>query len=324
MEPPDRPACGGRLESLLAQPFGDLQPLWAEEAEVLWRTLHWQVEPWKGPMGGLAWVGDGKVLGCLPLCVRGPTAMLGRLFASRWGPTEGVEAGLLSAALHGVFSDPRIQRVSGEFLGAAPRTLEWLVSLWPGQVQPRLLMEVAWTGAGETRTGSSLEPWQGEHLIPAAGLLRRAHGEGPRVFFDPVLEDDGETARLLERIITCPLCGTFEPGASFAARAPESGDLLGFILATRMGTDRGHVAEVAVDPAAQGRGIGKTLITRALEALRGLGCRATHLAVDGDNRKVIRLYRSLGFREYHRFPALRLIRGGEIHSSRGSSGGVQD
>ncbi len=276
---------------------------------MLWRTLRWRVEPWEGPMEGLAWVREEKILGYLPLNVRGHSAIAGRLFASRWGPTEGVEADLLGAALHGAFSDPRIQWVSGELLGVAPRTLEWLLSGWPRQIQPRLLMEVAWTGSGGAWTGHSVEPWRGEHLVPASGVLRRAYAEGPLVLSDPVSDGDEETARLLEQIITRSICGKFESGASFAARAPDSGDLLGFVLATRMGADRGHVAEVAVDPAAWGRGIGRTLIIRALEALRGLGCQTTHLAVDGDNPKAIRLYKGLGFREYHRFPALRLERG---------------
>ena len=95
----------------------------------------------------------------------------------------------------------------------------------------------------------------------------------PHFLTDPALNVQEVTVRLLERIITHPICGTFEPGASFVARAPESGHLLGFVLASRMGADQGHVSEVAVDPDASQRGIGKALVTKALDALQKLGCR---------------------------------------------------
>jgi GNAT superfamily N-acetyltransferase len=260
-------------------------------------------------MGGLAWIGEGKLLGYLPLRVSGHTLVVGRMFASRCGPTEVVEADLLDAAIHGAFSDPLIQGISGELLKVAPATLDRLLSGWPGQVRLRLLMEVTWIPSGDAWNGSALEPWHMDHLVPASGLLRRAYAEVPHFLTDPALNVQEVTVRLLERIITHPICGTFEPGASFVARAPESGHLLGFVLASRMGADQGHVSEVAVDPDASQRGIGKALVTKALDALQKLGCRTSHLAVDQDNFKAIGLYKSLGFLEYHRFPDLRLERG---------------
>ncbi len=309
MESPDPPFCAGRLESLFTQPFGGLQPLLAEEAEVLWRTLHWQVEPWEGPKEGLAWIGAGKRLGYLPLRVSGHTLLLGRMFASRCGPTEAVESALLGAAIRGAFSDPLIQRVSGELLKVAPATLDRLLSGWPGQIRLRLLMEVTWIPSGDAWNESVLEPWQMDHLGSASGLLRRAYAEVPHFPPDPASNEQEGIARLLERITTHPICGKFEPAASFVARAPGSGQLRGFVLASRMGADRGHVCEVAVDPGVRREGIGKALVIKALDALQGLGCRTTHLAVDQDNVKAIGLYKSLGFLEYHRFPDLRLERG---------------
>ena len=169
-------------------------------------------------------------------------------------------------------------------------------------------MEAVLTGTGTTWTGTTLEPWRGEHLVPASGLLQKAYAGAPQGGFDPAFDDPERISRSLARILDFPTGGKFEPAASFVARAPGSGELLGFVLASRMGLDQGHVSELAVDPGARRRGIGRTLMTGAMAALRDLGCGKTHLAVDQDNTMAIGLYRSLGFLPFHRFATLGLDR----------------
>jgi len=62
---------------------------------------------------------------------------------------------------------------------------------------------------------------------------------------------------------------------------------------------RGHaqVLSVAVDPSAQGRGIGKQLVQAGLELLRRQGVRTVKLEVRPDNEPAKHVYSSLGFRE---------------------------
>jgi ribosomal protein S18 acetylase RimI-like enzyme len=78
------------------------------------------------------------------------------------------------------------------------------------------------------------------------------------------------------------------------------------ILATWMGPDQGHVAEIAVEPAAGRHGVGSALVAGTLAALARLGCRKVNLAVDLDNLGAVRFYRRLGFAVHHRYPSLRL------------------
>ncbi len=61
----------------------------------------------------------------------------------------------------------------------------------------------------------------------------------------------------------------------------------------------GHaqVLSVAVDPSAQGRGIGRQLVQAGLELLRGQGVRTVKLEVRPDNEPAKHVYSSLGFRE---------------------------
>ncbi len=62
---------------------------------------------------------------------------------------------------------------------------------------------------------------------------------------------------------------------------------------------RGHaqVLSVAVDPSAQGRGIGRQLVQAGLELLRGQGVRTVKLEVRPDNEPARRIYSNLGFCE---------------------------
>jgi ribosomal protein S18 acetylase RimI-like enzyme len=300
--------CAGRLGNLLELDEPGLRPLLAEQAEVLWNTLRWEVEPWMGPMAGLTWISEGQVTGSLPLRLSGDIVIAGRLFASRRGPSEAVEQTLLNAAIGIAWASPLIHCFFGDLPGVTAGTFQWLRARWPDQVQERSFMEVAWDGAGGG-SGRSLEPWQGDQLVAASELLLNVYADVPDFPIDPAFKSQEGLAHLLDRIISNPVCGRFEPRASFMARDARGG-LQGFVLACRMGPDQGHVAELAVAPGARGQGIGKALAIQALDALRGLGCRATHLTVDRDNAQAARLYDSLGFHEYHRFPTLRLRRSG--------------
>jgi ribosomal protein S18 acetylase RimI-like enzyme len=297
----------GELEDLRIQDPEALRVLLEEEREVLWRTLHWETVPMEGTEMGLAWTCRGRLLGYVTLRASEATILLSRLFASRLGPAEAVEWALLQGAAHVAFSIPGIIRLSGEVLSAREATLARLLENRPAEVRSRALMEVDWKGPGPGKD-MGLEPWRGEDLPSASALLLRAYEDKPSFLPDPSHRTPEGVAFLLEQSMAQPLCGRFEPGASFVARHGD-GTLAGFILATRMGPATGNISEVAVDPSGRRHGLGRALAIRSLEALRALGCTSTHLAVDLDNLPALGLYQGLGFRIYHRFPELRLTPG---------------
>lgn len=80
-----------------------------------------------------------------------------------------------------------------------------------------------------------------------------------------------------------------------------TGDLLGFhftkvhAVSATVPEPIGEVYVVGVDPAAQGRGLGRALTLAGLHHLAGLGLRTTILYVEGDNAPAIATYRRLGF-----------------------------
>jgi ribosomal protein S18 acetylase RimI-like enzyme len=287
-----------------------LAPLLAEETALLWDALRWQSGVAEAGMHGIAWVHGDRVLGYLALASNGQVAQVHRLFAARGGPRSAVESALLHATVQGAFSLPGIQRLSGGLLTLSDSTRDRLLAHRRSEVGIQLLMAVTWAGGdGRSRAPDwTIETWQADLQVPISLALVRSYAGSPQGPGRPLALTHESASQMLGRMVEHRDCGRFEANASFVARDSRSGDLLGFVLSTRMGPDQGHVAQLAVVPEARNQGIGTALLARALDGLQAAACRATHLAVDARNQPALALYQRLGFREFHRFPDLQLER----------------
>jgi ribosomal protein S18 acetylase RimI-like enzyme len=92
-----------------------------------------------------------------------------------------------------------------------------------------------------------------------------------------------------------------------ALRLAYSGDRLvglGYWLRYERPTHRPHadLEKVAVASEAQGLGAGRLLTAALVDSARDAGIEVLTLDARGDNAKALRLYRTLGFREYGRLP----------------------
>ncbi|WP_340537255.1 mycothiol synthase [Nocardioides sp. GXZ039] len=85
----------------------------------------------------------------------------------------------------------------------------------------------------------------------------------------------------------------FDPAGLILATEGET--LLGFHWTKQHSPDLGEVYVVAVGPAAQGRGLGKTLTLAGLHHLAGLGVAEILLYVESDNAPAVHVYTALGF-----------------------------
>ncbi|MFE3998761.1 mycothiol synthase [Nocardioides sp. YIM B13467] len=85
----------------------------------------------------------------------------------------------------------------------------------------------------------------------------------------------------------------FDP--SGLVTAWEGDKLLAFHWTKRHSETKGEVYVVGVDPAAQGRGLGKLVTLLGLNHLAAVGVERIHLYVEGDNTPAVRLYEGLGF-----------------------------
>jgi len=74
-----------------------------------------------------------------------------------------------------------------------------------------------------------------------------------------------------------------------------AGRIAGLHWLKRRSSDRGEVYNLAIDPTAQGAGLGAALLTAGLAHLRDLGCLDVMLWVDRANDRAVRLYEKYGF-----------------------------
>lgn len=138
--------------------------------------------------------------------------------------------------------------------------------------------------------------------LAAADLLSRAYpGSDPSRPFAP----SGRPEDWLEytgKLVDHTACGRLLPWASVVEEdAAAPGRLLGAVLTTAIGPQTGHIAQVAVDAEAQGRGTGGRLLRAALTRLRDRGFTHASLLVADDNQRAHALYTRMGFGPHGRF-----------------------
>jgi ribosomal protein S18 acetylase RimI-like enzyme len=131
-------------------------------------------------------------------------------------------------------------------------------------------------------------------------------GGEDQVVIEPFGDGDEEQVVALWRSCFAAegLVGRNEPRASIRRKlgvqrelffvARDAARIIGTAMAGYDG-HRGWVYSVAVHPEHQRRGVGRALLARAEEALRGLGCPKVNLQVRATNRAVIAFYQRCGF-----------------------------
>jgi putative acetyltransferase len=95
-------------------------------------------------------------------------------------------------------------------------------------------------------------------------------------------------------VLTNPVSAILEPGGRIFL-AVRDGQTIGCCALIRMAEGEYEVAKMAVAPAAQGGGIGRTLLAAVIEAARQSGAQRLFLETNHVLRPAIRLYESLGF-----------------------------
>lgn len=141
----------------------------------------------------------------------------------------------------------------------------------------------------------------------AAGFAESAHriladlvAEGaPLGWVDPPGRD--EVAALVERALAAATSGDGALRAAYAGRTLIG---LGYWLRYSRPTNRPHadLEKLAVAGTAHRRGTGRALTAALIDDARQAGIEVLTLDARADNAHALRLYRSLGFREYGRLP----------------------
>jgi ribosomal protein S18 acetylase RimI-like enzyme len=118
---------------------------------------------------------------------------------------------------------------------------------------------------------------------------------------DELVASRSAARETIERFFAGDIVGPFLADASVEARGAD-GRLLGYCVISEMPAEWRYeggpwVTDVAVHPDAQGRGVGRALLTAAIRRLIAAGRTSLGLAVTQTNTSAKRLYDDLGFVE---------------------------
>ena len=295
----------------------DLLPVLEAQA-AYWRArFWWDLGPAIGEMRkmldrrtlpGRAVVCDGRPEGYCYFVPRGRTATVGDLFILRNGRERGgIERRLLESALNDAALQPGVKRVQGQLLSL--RALPGLCPALLGTLRifPRQLMLARGLGPAPGR-GACLEglrfsQWSERDGEGAAELIAEAYRGHVDAHVNELYGSVEGARNLVSRLTARTGPTWFFPPASVVARNSGKISLAGMAMGSLVGAGVGHVLQLCVAPAEQGRGLGSELLRRSLAAFARAGCGAVSLTVTRSNRKAVGFYERRGFRSIATFPA---------------------
>lgn len=137
-----------------------------------------------------------------------------------------------------------------------------------------------------------VEEWMGRSTseIFAGRAMVYEDGDGPRACIIALSGSDLARCRAADFAVFCAEIGSEpEADAVIAEVLAASQELFPPVAEHDL-----YISRVAVDPASRGHGIGRTLVTHAIEAFCDAGLRTCRLDVSADNRAAIRAYEAAG------------------------------
>ena len=292
----------------------NLESLWAEEKR-LWRSeLFWDTTPSisvirdavkRRSLAGKAIRVADEVVGCGYYMVDGKRAVLGSFMLAAGARARTIGLPLAASLAASVQAEIAVTRAESQFI---PFGLPWLrdAFLEAGfREHDRAFLRRTLQGSRSSCFNDPLfefKPWSASYLSRAALLMQQAHDGRVDAEMNELYRNPEGCRTLLENILQLQGCGEPIPLASSIAQRPESRMLSGFIVATEISRRHAHLAQVAVSPSAQGLGLGKLLLGRAIDALTRAGYLTVSLMVSETNQRAFSLYQSMGFRTVLRFP----------------------
>ncbi len=223
------------------------------------------------------------------------------------GALNGTSAGIVRLLLERVLATPEAdmaKRLSCFVFPGSTALTSALVrrrfELRPQQYLTRLLAAGEWrrelpaTGAW-TPAGTRVRSWTETDAADCVRLLARAyeHQAGAECFAPGGRID--EWAQYFGQLVNTPGCGTFAPASSFVIQARTAPAPIGIVMTSAVSKTTAHIAQVAIDPAWRGQGLGRLLVQAASAAALDAGFARISLLVDGANTPARRLYESLEF-----------------------------
>jgi ribosomal protein S18 acetylase RimI-like enzyme len=294
----------------------DLRPLLQEEVAHWGRELSWDYsDVCSAVASGLdrrALIGyavqDGaRALAYSYYMLDSGRAIVGSVFASEEHRGQGLEETLVQAVLEAALRGRTNERVECQTLFSTSRAADARFEEAGFSSRGRhYLVRALQDPPPEIDAGWKLRPLRREDIPSVARVIHRSHEGSVDAALNLTYATPSHCRSFVETLVLRAGCGRFDPEASFVAES--TGGVVGALLASHLSRTNGHICQVSVLPEVHGRGLGHTLMTACLRALRQQGLATASLSVTVNNARAYKLYERLGFRLHRPFAAHAWVR----------------
>lgn len=297
-------------------PYAGIESLLAEQCEEWLELLMWDYSgPGRlisnairnGELEGFVAVAGRDVVGLAFYVIDGHRCSVGDIYVSKPWRGMGIDAGLADAILQKLDMLHRVARIESQCISVDGDAALELFRSRGYCIAVRHYMTAHLESlpcASETRVLEDvlIRPWNEDDFSRAALIIHKSYrGESDSLINSQYQSEDG-CAELLSILTEHIWCGHFMPRVSQVAVNRKTGKAVAVLLASRIAEASGHIGQISVLPACQGRGLGRVMLGGAVAAYKQRGFQTVSLAVTEANLRALRLYESCGFSTTHRFP----------------------
>ena len=304
-----------RIVPLVDADLGGLERLFDEECAEWLDLLKWD---YKGAsmlirdvarqhqLSGFVAISGNAIIGFAYYVIEGSRCSIGAIYVSKSWRGIGLDKEMASTILDQLDGLRRLRRIESQYVGVGNDEADALFQERGFERLERsyMLVELGPDEAARSLAvlpDISLRPWEQTDFEQAARVIHRSYRGKHDSRINSQYRNLQGCAELLTILTDHFWCGDFLPQVSLIA-VRSSGALAGVLIASRVASGVGHLGQISVHPAHQGRGIGRRMIETALSDFRRLGYKSVSLAVTTANANAFHLYESCGFRTIHTFP----------------------
>jgi ribosomal protein S18 acetylase RimI-like enzyme len=231
---------------------------------------------------------------------------IGDIYVSKPWRGLGVDKHLAEAILDKLARYPRLRRVESQCVGVGNDSVtELFLARGFERLDRHYMMAALAPGVGShdvSLPGLSIRGWREDDFGGAARIIHRSYkGEHDSRINSQYQTEEG-CAELLTILTEHVWCGEFLPDVSRVAVDSATGNRVGVLIASEIADGAGHIGQISILPAYQGRGLGRKMISMVMSELERQGYETISLAVTAANASARHLYETCGFRTVHEFP----------------------